>query len=140
MLAPQKLANEILKINNLKTIADFSCTALCVLWYLELDLSDTDAINVVNDAINLGKIEKDCTVTWASYIKWLTGRSCTVDFIDIKSLKEVKGRAIVMFTNNGVSHWVGVENGKVVFDPLGIGNSKCVALGKPVTSRVINFI
>lgn len=139
MLAPQKLANELLKINNLQTIADYSCTALCVLWYLGLDLSDSDAINIVNDAINLKKIDSDCTVTWIPYIQWLTGRTCSIDFKDIKSLSEIKEKAIVKFSHNNRSHWVGVENGKVVFDPLGLGNSVCVAKGKPVTARIINF-
>lgn len=140
MTSPQKLATDLLKVNHLQSISDYACTAFCVLWYLGIDMSDADAISTVNNAIEKNKIQEDCTVVWKPYIEWLTGRNSTVSFVDIKSLADLHGqKAIVRFTQNGFSHWVGVENGEVVFDPLGLGNSKCVAIGRPVEARIIEI-
>lgn len=137
---PQSLATEILQLKNLKAISESACTAFCVLWWLDIDCSDVDAIKIIDDAIINGAIEKDCTVTWVKFIKWLTGRNCDVIFTDISTIKRIKEKSIVKFTYNDNSHWVGVENGKVVFDPLGLGHSVCVAKGKPVTMRTIKIL
>ena len=45
--------------------------------------------------------------------------------------------APVRFDFNGKSHWVGVENGKVAFNPL--VTSVCVNKGSPATCRIIKL-
>lgn len=138
MKYPQTQAQKIK--NNICSIADNACLAITVLWMLGLDPENADVLETISDAINAGVLEKDCTVKWVEYIQYLTGRKSTVDFKNIKSLKDVekiKGRIAVRFDYNGKSHWVGVENGKVVFNSL--LNSLCVTKGKPVTARIIKF-
>jgi hypothetical protein len=43
----------------------------------------------------------------------------------------------VKFTNGKYSHWVVVENGKVVFNSLQYSN--CVEKGKPTEARIIKI-
>lgn len=135
---PQTFAENILKhLNNLESIAKYGCCALTVLWWVGVDAADKEAISIINDAINAGVIGEDCTVKWKGFISWLTGREVDVDFIDIVSIKNIKEKTIVRYDYNGKYHWVGVENGKVVFNSL--EKSVCVEKGKPTTARVIRI-
>lgn len=138
MKYPQTKAQKLVK--NIKSIADYGCCALTVLWMIGSDPENTDALETISDAIDEGVIEADCTVKWVEFVKWLTGRKITVTFKDIKSLDDVakiKGRIAVRFNYGSKGHWVGVENGKVVFNSL--VNSVCVTKGKPTTCRIIKF-
>lgn len=122
---------------NINNISNYACCAFTVLWWAGIEASDADAIALINDAIEAGVIEKDCTVLWVPFIKWLTGREITVEFLDIKSIRNIKEKTPVRFDYNGKSHWVGVENGNVVFNAK--ETSLCVTKGKPVTARIIKF-
>lgn len=140
MRNPQTVANEIK--NNVQAIAKYGCCAFTALWAVGVDPDvDSAAIEILNDAINAGVIEKDCTVKWVDFYKWLIGREIKVEFREIKSLKELKnvktwtGRIPVRFDYNGNSHWVGVQNGEIKFNSL--EHSNCVEFGKPATARII---
>lgn len=138
MKYPQTIAEKISK--NIKTIADNACCAFTFMWILGYDPENADAIETVSNAIEAGVIKSDCTVKWVEFAEWLAGRKITVTFKDIKSLdevKNVKGRIAVRFNYNGKAHWVGVENGKVVFNSL--INSVCVTKGQPTTCRIIKL-
>ena len=89
MRNPQTVANEIK--NNVQAIAKYGCCAFTALWAVGVDPDiDSAAIEILNDAINAGVIEKDCTVKWVDFYKWLIGREIKVEFREIKSLKELK--------------------------------------------------
>lgn len=131
-------ANLKKKLKNLENIADFGCCALCVLWWAGVEATDREALTILNDAINAGVIDSDCLVHWKDFIRWLTGREVEVDFVEeVATIKDFKSKTIVRYDYNGNSHWVGVENGKVVFNPL--ESSVCVTKGKPFTARVIRI-
>lgn len=142
MRNPQTLAMELYNhfpSKNLKAIKDFGCCAFVLLWCLRIEPeSDVDAILILDDLIRKKAIKDDCTVKWADAIKSLTGRPMeSIKFIDTDDISNIRERTPVRFDYNGKSHWVGVENGKVAFNPLIFSN--CVSYGKPGTKRVIKI-
>lgn len=141
MKNPQTLAEELyphFPTPRLKSIKDYGCCAFALIWWLGIDCSDTDAIMLVSDLIKSNAVDVDCTVYWAKCIKQLTGREMeSLEKVQISSLRKIKDRTIVRFTNGKAGHWVGVENGKVVFNSLAY--SKCVAEGKPTEARIIKI-
>ena len=108
-----------------------------LLWSLGIEPDDLQAILLVNDMINAGVIEKDCTVHWVEACRFLTGREMTVEFKDIKNLTGIKNRTPVRYDYKGNSHWVGVERGMLAFNPLEY--SQCVDKGRPVTARLLKL-
>ena len=142
MKNPQTLAIELAEYfddKNLRNISKYGCCAFVLMWCLGIEPdSDVDAILILVDLIRKKKIKEDCTVKWAEAVKYLSGRELTaVDFIDTKIISNIKERTPVRFDYNGKSHWVGVENGKVCFNPLIYSN--CVANGRPGSKRVIHI-
>lgn len=141
MKHPQDVARKLydeFKCPELQTIAKYGCCAFVLLWCLGIEPDeDAEAVITVSRMIRNGAIQSDCTVKWYDAIKYMTGRTSSVDFIDIKTIKGIKDRTPVRFDYNGKSHWVGVEKGKIKFNPL--GNSVCVNMGKPATMRKLNI-
>ena len=70
----------------------------------------------------------------------LTGRKVSVMKKAIQNIEEITGPYPVMYSMNGgkSGHFVVVENGKIVFNPLEV--SQNVNKGKPVSARVISLI
>lgn len=69
----------------------------------------------------------------------LSGRKVSVTKKEIKSLSEIKEMAPVLFSINGKDgHFVVVENGKIVFNPLEV--SQNVNKGKPISARIIRLV
>lgn len=142
MKHPQSMALRMcqhFKDKKLEAIANSACCAFVLMWCLGIEPDDDgDAINTVARMMESGAIDETCTVRWADAIKFLTGRTMkSIDFADCTKLWDIKGRTPVRYDYNGRSHWVGVENGVVAFNPL--DNSQCVSLGKPVTKRIIHI-
>lgn len=142
MKAPQTLAIELSEYFNdkrLKSVADYGCCALVLMWCLGIEPDeDVDAVLKVIDMIKKKKIDEDCTVKWADAVKFLTGRTLeSVDFIDTKVIGNIKERTPVRFDFQGKSHWVGVENGVIAFNPLKYSN--CVTYGRPATKRILHI-
>ncbi len=140
MKHPQTLAVELNKVfpnAKLKNIADFACCAFVTMWCLGIEPDDEEAIFTVQRAIDAKALDTDCTVKWLEFGSWLTGRSLKVEFADIISIKSIKERTPVKYSYNGKSRWVGVENGRVAFNPL--KSSVCVSKGKAVTSRKLSI-
>lgn len=142
MKNPQTLAEELYQYfpnEKLKAIKNYACCAFVLMWCLGVEPDDdVEAIFTVERMIDKKVIEKDCTVNWAKAIKYLSGRSMkSIEFKDIKVIKNIKERTPVRFDFNGKSHWVGVENGKVAFNPL--VTSVCVNKGSPATCRIIKL-
>lgn len=141
MKNPQTLAEELYKHfpnEKLKAIKDYACCAFCLIWWLDLEPQDIDAIMLVSDLMKSNALDKDCTVFWAECIRQLTGRELlSIEKKKITSIKNIKDKTIVKYTRGNYSHWVGVENGKVVFNSLKF--SKCVAEGVPTECRIIKL-
>ena len=141
MKNPQSLAEELFKHFHdpkLKAIKDYACCAFSLIYWLGIDCEDVDAIMLVSDLMNHKALDVDCTVYWAECIKQLTGREMeSLEKVQIKDLKKIKEKTIVKFTNGKYSHWVVVENGKIVFNSLKYSN--CVENGKPTEARIIKI-
>ena len=140
MKYPQTLAREFCSIISparLETIGKYGCCAFVLLWCLGIEPDNMEAIELVNDMINAGVIEKDCTVHWMEAVKFLTGRDITVEFKNIKDILSIKDRTPVRYDYKGQGHWVGVERGMIAFNPL--KQSNCVDKGVPVTARIIKL-
>ena len=140
MKYPQTLAREFCSVISparLETIGKYGCCAFVLLWCLGIEPDNMEAIELVNDMINAGVIEKDCTVHWAEAVKFLTGRDITVEFKNIKNILSIKDRTPVRYDYKGQGHWVGVERGMIAFNPL--KQSNCVDKGVPVTARIIKL-
>lgn len=141
MKNPQTLAEELYKHfpdKKLKAIKDYACCAFSLIWFLGLDPSDIDAIMLVSDLMNEKAIDDECVVYWAGCIKKIIGREMlSLEKKKITSIKNIKEKTIVKFSRGNIGHWVGVENGKVVFNSLSF--SRCVAEGKPTECRIIKI-
>lgn len=140
MKNPQTLAEKLYsKFHDpkLKSIKDYACCAFTLMWCLGIEPDDVDAIMIVADLIDNKVLDSDCTVYWSPMTKYLTGRTCTVEYIDTNTIKDIKERTPVKYAFNGKEHWVGVENGKIKFNSL--KESVCVNKGKPVTKRVLKI-
>lgn len=140
MKHPQSLAEKLyvqFPSLKMKSIKDYSCCALTLMWCAGIDCDDVEAIITVSKMMDKGAIGQDCSVFWNTASEFLTGRSLKVDFVDIKSISKIKERTPVRYDYKGKSHWVGVENGKVKFNAL--EKSNCVDNGKPATMRVLHF-
>ena len=137
----QTLAEELYKhfpTIKLKSIKEYGCCCFCLIWWLGIDPSDIDAIMLVSDLMKEHAIDEDCTVYWAECIKKLTGREMlSLEKKNITTIKNIKEKTIVKYSRGNVGHWVGVENGKVVFNSLSF--SRCVAEGKPTECRIIKI-
>lgn len=127
-----------------KAIGDYGCCAFVALWALGIEpKTDAEAIELVAEAMEKGAVEKDCTVKWIEFARLFTGKNIKVEFMEIKSLidlnkkKSICGRIPVRFDYDGNSHWVGVEDGKVAFNPL--EKSRCVEYGKPTKARIMTW-
>ena len=137
---PQSYAEKIYQqfpTKKLKSIKDYGCCAFVLLWCLGYEPEDIEAILTLGRMIDKKVIDVDCTVYWSPAAEYVFGRKINVEKIAITTIKGIKERTPVMFTYNGKSHWVGVENGKIAFNPL--ENSVCVNKGKPVTCRKITL-
>ena len=141
MKNPQTLAEELyphFPTPKLNSIKDYACCAFTLLWWLGIDCDDITAIMTVSDLIKSHALDEDCTVYWAKCIQQLTGREMeSLEKVSISSIKKIKEKTIVRFMNGKSGHWVGVEDGKVVFNSLVY--SKCVAEGKPTEARIIKI-
>lgn len=115
------------------------CLFFCYLYCSGAYTSESDALKKAAEAIENGTIEKDCTVSHPERIFYENaGRRVRILRKKISSLDEIKEKTPVNFVNGNFNHWVVVENGKIVFNPL--EKSVCVAKGKPTEARIIEYV
>lgn len=142
---PQDLAkelNELFPNKDMKIIADNACCAFVLMWCLGIEPDDIEAIKTVQRMRANGSLRQDCVVYWYKAVSYLTGRELEkVDFTQIKTLLKIKERTPVLMAKpgnaEGVGHWVGVEDGRIRFNPKKY--SVNVAEGKPVEMRVLKI-
>ena len=147
MIKPQALAGELAQMKHLQTIADNACCAFVFLYCLGLDVTDIEAIKLVENAINKKWIDQDATVWWQVWGEKLTGRNILATFYDNPTEAQLKGLVNdtpVYFEYVGDDgemhgHWYAFKRGKCTFDPLGQGNSVSIKKGRPTKMRIIQF-
>lgn len=122
-----------------EAIGKYGCLAMCYLYALGIEGTAGDYLMMVSDAMDDGLLDSECTVLdGAEYINRFAGKGrFTVRKQDIADISGIKARTPVRYDYSGRSHWVVVEDGKIVFNPL--ESSVCVARGRPVTARVIEL-
>lgn len=129
MQYPQTFAENV--ADNIKEIGKNGCLAMCYIYCVGIEPNEEGFVQICSDAINAGKLDKDCFVTDASdFLHWLTGKRYDVTKKQYNNIEDIKGPSPVCYTYNGKCHWVVVENGKIVFNSL--INSLCVTKGKPM--------
>ena len=140
MKNPQTLAEKLYQqfpTLKLKSIMQYACCAFTMMWCMGIEPDDADAILTVGRMMDAKAIDSDCTVYWDKVARFLSGRGCSIEKTEITSIADIKDRTPVRFDYSGKSHWVGVENGKVVFNSL--VSSNCVNKGKPTQARILHF-
>lgn len=145
MKHPQTLAkelNEMFPNPDLEIISKNACCAFVLQWVLGIEQDDLDAIKTVQNMRKKRKIYEDCTVTWFEAVPYLIGRPLKeLKKTNITSIKGIKKRTLVLYAKEGnakgVGHWVGVEKGKIKFNPLDY--SVNIEEGRPVEMRELVF-
>lgn len=121
---------------NVEAIGKYGCLAMCYLYCVGIEPDTADYIQIVSNCMKIGVLDNECTVYNArNYLKHVTGKNFLVLKESCTDISTVWEPTPVRYDYNGHSHWVVVENGKIVFNPLEYSN--CVTLGKPVTKRTI---
>ena len=145
MKHPQDLAKELNQYfpnESLKKIADNACCIFVLMWCMGLDPDDVEAVMMAQLLRDKKVVSDDCVVYWYKAVPYLCGKELeSIEFKKIKSLKEIKKRTPVLMALDGnaegVGHWVGVEKGKIKFNPKKYSIN--VEKGKPVEARILKI-
>lgn len=141
MKNPQTVAKEfelVFSNSNLEMIAKYGCCAFVLLWVLGIEPDDIEAIKTVQRMRENKVVGIDCTVNWSKAIEYLTGRKMkSIEFKEIKSIANITERTAVRYDFGKISHWVGVENGEIAFNPL--EKSVTIERGHPAQARIITL-
>jgi len=123
----------------LESIGNYGCLAMCYLWTVGIEpLNAPSMAEYLSDAMLNGLLDKECTVLDADrFLLFFTGKKYRVQKKQISSIKTIKKATPVRYDYEGKSHWVVVEDGKIIFNSL--INSVCVSKGTPTTAREINL-
>lgn len=124
-----------------KVIAEESCLVQCYLYCGGYKtISDGQMLKMVSDAMDHNLVDDECTVLSAArLLNFFTSKKWYVEKKDITDIKGIIEPTPVLFSINGhTGHFVVVENGKIVFDPLIY--STCVTSGKPISARILKVL
>ena len=122
---------------------DNTCLFLCYLYCCGLQPDSISGyLRYYADAYDKGFLSEEGYVKDAvGLIRALTGRKVNVTKKKISSIADIKNPTPVRYqinqTDEALGHFVVVENGKIVFNPLTVSNQ--VNNGKPYTARVIEY-
>ena len=124
-----------------KSAGNGACLALC---YIRAALGKEATPQMMIDALykaaerNIVNVKKDCFVEDAISLMKVANPKKVYSVIkkDISSISGVKLGA-VRYSYNGYSHWVLIEDGKIVFNSL--EDSQSVKYGTPKESRLITI-
>lgn len=122
-----------------KSAGNGACLALC---YIRASLGKDATPQMMFDALykaaerNIIDVKKDCFVEDAIALMKVAKPTKVYSVIkkDVSSIAEIKLGA-VRYSYNGYSHWVLVEDGKVIFNSL--EDSQCIKYGTPKEARLI---
>ena len=124
-----------------KSAGNGSCLALC---YIRAALGKEATPQMMIDALykaaerNIVNVKKDCFVEDAISLMKVANNKKVYSVIkkDVSYISGIKLGA-VRYSYNGYSHWVLIEDGKVIFNSL--EDSQCVKYGTPKEARLITI-
>lgn len=124
-----------------KSAGNGACLALC---YIRAALGEKATPQMMIDALykaaerNIVNVKKDCFVEDAVALMKVANSKKVYSVIkkDVSSISGIKLGA-VRYSYNGYSHWVLVEDGKIVFNSL--EDSQSVKYGTPKEARLITI-
>ena len=124
-----------------KSAGEGSCLALC---YIRAALGKDATPQMMFDVLykaaerNVINVKKDCFVNDAIALMKVANNKKVYSVIkkEVSSIAGIKLGA-VRYSYNGYSHWVLVEDGKIIFNSL--DDSKCVEYGTVKESRLITI-
>ena len=124
-----------------KSAGNGACLALC---YIRAALGKAATPQMMIDALykaaerNIVNVKKDCFVEDAISLMKVANSKKVYSIVkkDISYISGIKLGA-VRYSYNGYSHWVLIEDGKIVFNSL--EDSQCVKYGTPKESRLITI-
>ena len=124
-----------------KSAGNGACLALC---YIRAALGKEATPQMMIDALykaaerNIVNIKKDCFVEDAISLMKVANHKKVYSIIkkDISSISGIK-LGTVRYSYNGYSHWVLIEDGKIVFNSL--EDSQCVRYGTVKEARIITI-
>lgn len=124
-----------------KSAGNGACLALC---YIRASLGKDATPQMMFDALwkaaerNIINVKKDCFVEDAVALMKVAKPTKVFSVIkkDVSSITNIKLGA-VRYSYNGYSHWVLVEDGKIVFNSL--DDSQCIHYGTPKEARFITI-
>ena len=124
-----------------KAAGNGACLALCyVRASLGKDATPQMMIDVLYKAAerNIINVKKDCFVEDAIALMKVANPTKVYSVIkkDVSSIAGIKLGA-VRYSYNGYSHWILVEDGKIVFNSL--EDSQCIKYGMPKEARFITI-
>ncbi len=145
MKHPQTLAGRLAGLfpdKKLAAIKNYACCAFVLMWCLGIEPDDdVEAVMTAARMMDEGCIDSECTVYWIPSVRFLTGRDITgVKKQRIQSIMRIKERTPVFYKlkpGDSSGHWVGVENGRIAFNPL--ASSVCVDKGRPYEMRILEW-
>ena len=122
-----------------KSAGNGACLALC---YIRAALGKEATPQMMIDALykaaerNIVNVKKDCFVEDAISLMKVANPKKVYSVVkkDVSSIAGIKLGA-VRYSYNGYSHWVLIEDGKIVFNSL--DDSQSVKYGTPKESRLI---
>lgn len=128
-----------------KRMGDYMCLAACYSWIVSRDKFgksgekiESKILHDIIRAYHEGILDDEITVLDAASFLELCDpfHKYEVEKRRIITIDDIVEATPVRFDRNDYSHWVVVENGKIVFDSL--DDSKCVKFGIPTTARIIS--
>ncbi|MBQ5997939.1 MAG: DUF261 family protein [Treponema sp.] len=118
-----------------------TCLFICYVYCCGL-LPDSlaDWMGFYQKALKKNVIADDGYITDADRLFYcLTGKKVKVIKKEIITIDDIKEKTPVLYSMNGKDgHFVVVENGKIVFNPLKV--SQNVNKGKPISARIIHYL
>ena len=125
-----------------KSAGNGACLALC---YIRAALGKDATPQMMIDALykaaerNIVNVKKDCFVEDAISLMKVANSKKVYSIVkkDVSYISGIKLGA-VRYSYNGYSHWVLIEDGKIVFNSL--EDSKCVKYGTVKEARLITIL
>ena len=128
-----------------KRMGDYMCLAACYSWIVSRDkfgksgeMIECKILHDIIEAYHEGILDDEITVLDAASFLELCdpNHKYIVEKRTIITIDDIVEATPVRFDRNDYSHWVVVENGRIVFDSL--DDSKCVKFGIPTKARIIS--
>ena len=123
----------------IKKFNDSTCLFMCYLYCIGIEPDKLSSwMRYYADALDKGVLSEEGYVLDGEKLLYLlTGKKYTIEKAAIDSIKDLKGPYPVQYVCGDYGHFVVVENGEIVFNPLEYSN--CVTNGRPASARILKL-